>query len=93
MSGYTLLQVQNALRGAKNWSSFKANIKKIKNNSTENGKIDQLFNYWYLANSILSSCEKDVEDHGNGRTELCHWKDVLVQTNMLMLYYLLFIIM
>ena len=44
-----MLQVQNALKGAKTWSSFKANIKKIKNNSTENGKIDQLFNYWYFS--------------------------------------------
>lgn len=49
VSGYTLLQVQNALKGAKTWSSFKANIKKIKNNSTENGKIDQLFAHWYVS--------------------------------------------
>jgi hypothetical protein len=29
-----------------NLDEFKNNIKKIKNNATENKKIDQLFDYW-----------------------------------------------
>ena len=29
-----------------NLDEFKNNIKKIKNNATENEKIDRLFNYW-----------------------------------------------
>ena len=29
-----------------NLDEFKNNIKKIKNNATENEKINQLFNYW-----------------------------------------------
>ena len=46
VSGYTLSQIQNALKGSSNLEEFKSNIKKIKNNATENEKIDQLFNYW-----------------------------------------------
>ena len=46
VSGYTLSQIQNALKGASNLDEFKNNIKKIKNNATENEKINQLFNYW-----------------------------------------------
>lgn len=46
VSGYTLVQVRNALKGAYTWSLFESNIKKIKNNPTENEKIENLFNYW-----------------------------------------------
>jgi hypothetical protein len=41
-----LSQIQEALKGASNLDEFKNNIKKIKNNATENEKIDRLFNYW-----------------------------------------------
>lgn len=46
VSGYALSQIQEALKGASNLDEFKNNIKKIKNNATENDKINQLFNYW-----------------------------------------------
>ena len=46
VSGYTVFQMQNALKGALNLEEYKSNIKKIKNNATENKKIDQLFDYW-----------------------------------------------
>ena len=46
VSGYALSQIQEALKGASNLDEFKNNIKKIKNNATENEKIDRLFNYW-----------------------------------------------
>lgn len=46
VSGYTLSQIQNALKGVSNLEEFKSNIKKIKNNATENEKINKLFNFW-----------------------------------------------
>ena len=46
VSGYTLSQIQNALKGVSNLEEFKSNIKKIKNNATENKKINKLFNFW-----------------------------------------------
>ena len=46
VSGYTLSQIQNALKGASNLEQFKRNIKNIKNNATENEKIDKLFDFW-----------------------------------------------
>lgn len=46
VSGYTLSQIQNSLKGASNMDELRNNIKKIKNNATENEKIDKLFDYW-----------------------------------------------
>jgi hypothetical protein len=42
---YTIRQIEDALKGQKNWNAWKNNIKNKYNNETENN-LDALFNYW-----------------------------------------------
>ena len=47
IAGYSLLDVQKALKGATKWSTFKNQLKLIKPIDNETSKnIDALFNYW-----------------------------------------------
>jgi hypothetical protein len=45
VSGYTVKQLEDGLRGAKSWTEWRNNIKARHNNSTENF-VDELFNNW-----------------------------------------------
>lgn len=45
VSGYTIKQLEDALRGAKSWWQWRDNIKNRYNNSTEQ-HLDELFNNW-----------------------------------------------
>ena len=45
VSGYTVKQLEDGLRGAKSWREWRNNIKARSNNSTENF-VDELFNNW-----------------------------------------------
>ncbi len=45
VSGYTLKQIEDALKGQKNWSGWKDNIKNKYTNGTENN-LDAAFTYW-----------------------------------------------
>ncbi len=45
VSGYTIKQIEDALKGQKNWNGWKANIKNKYNNETEK-YLDATFSYW-----------------------------------------------
>ena len=45
VSGYTIKQLEDALRGARSWTQWRDNIKSRYNNSTEE-YLDELFNNW-----------------------------------------------
>ncbi len=45
VSGYTVKQLEDGLRGAKSWTEWRNNIKARHNNTTENF-VDELFNNW-----------------------------------------------
>lgn len=45
VSGYTIKQLETALKGAKSWSEWRDNIKRLYNNPTEN-YLNELFNNW-----------------------------------------------
>ena len=45
VSGYTVKQLEDGLRGAKSWTDWRNNIKARHNNSTESF-VDELFNNW-----------------------------------------------
>jgi len=45
VSGYTMYQIEQALKGAKTWTEWKNNIKNKYDNATEN-QLDNLFTYW-----------------------------------------------
>ena len=44
VEGYTLKQIEDALDGVKTWEGWKANIKKIPNNTKQ--YVDEAFNFW-----------------------------------------------
>lgn len=50
VSGYTLAQIEGAVSNTKNLEEFRSKVKAIRNNPTENVKIDTLINkvkyYW-----------------------------------------------
>lgn len=45
VTGYTIKEIEDALKGQKTWNSWRDNIKKKYTNGTED-KIDALFSYW-----------------------------------------------
>ncbi|MDF1551397.1 MAG: hypothetical protein P1P88_26485, partial [Bacteroidales bacterium] len=45
VSGYTMNQIEQALKGAKKWEDWKNNLKNKYDNVTEN-LLDDLFNHW-----------------------------------------------
>ncbi|MFV0379083.1 MAG: hypothetical protein ACK5JD_17470 [Mangrovibacterium sp.] len=45
VSGYTVVQLENGLKGAKSWNEWRDNIKARNNNPTESS-VDELFNNW-----------------------------------------------
>lgn len=45
VSGYTMRQIEDALKGQKNWNGWRNNIKNKYNNGTENN-LDALFSFW-----------------------------------------------
>jgi len=45
VSGYSIRQLENALRGSDVWGEWKDRIKGLYNNPTENN-LDELFNNW-----------------------------------------------
>lgn len=45
VQGYTLLQIEKALKGAKTYEQWRDNLKNLFNNATEN-QVDALFTYW-----------------------------------------------
>lgn len=45
VSGYSILQIEDALIGQKTWDGWKNNIKNKYNNATENN-MDALFDFW-----------------------------------------------
>lgn len=46
VEGYTILQIQEALRGAESWNAWRDNLKEKYNNSTEI-YVDELFGNWH----------------------------------------------
>lgn len=46
VSGYSIKQLEDALKGKKTWNGWKQSIKDKHNNATEN-KLDALFNLWH----------------------------------------------
>lgn len=45
VSGYSILQIENAIRGQENWNSWRDNIINIYDNGTE-GNLQALFTHW-----------------------------------------------
>jgi len=45
VSGYSIKQIEDALKGQKNWNGWRDNIKNKFNNGTENN-LDAAFTYW-----------------------------------------------
>jgi hypothetical protein len=45
VTGYTMKEIEDALKGKESWESWRDNIKNKYNNATEN-QVDALFNYW-----------------------------------------------
>lgn len=45
VTGYTMKQIEDALKGQKNWNGWRDNIKNKYTNGTENN-VDALFNFW-----------------------------------------------
>ncbi|MGJ8734438.1 MAG: hypothetical protein ACSHW4_14880 [Cellulophaga sp.] len=47
VSGYTIGQIERALRGARSWNQFRDRVKNINSSNTDNNQIDELFANWY----------------------------------------------
>ena len=47
VSGYTIKQIENALRGARSWNQFRDRVKNINPSNHDNAQIDELFANWY----------------------------------------------
>jgi hypothetical protein len=45
VSGYTILEIENAVKGQKKWNSWRDNIINEYDNGTE-GNLQALFNHW-----------------------------------------------
>ncbi len=45
VSGYSIRQIEDALKGRESWNSWRDNIKNRYNNATENN-LDATFNHW-----------------------------------------------
>ncbi|MCL5245180.1 hypothetical protein M4I21_05125 [Cellulophaga sp. 20_2_10] len=47
VSGYTIGQIERALRGSRSWNQFRDRVKNINSSNTDNNQIDELFANWY----------------------------------------------
>lgn len=47
VSGYSIIQIERALKGAQTWDDWKNNLKNLYNNGTEKN-LDDLFKYWNI---------------------------------------------
>lgn len=47
VSGYSISQIESALKGATSWNKFRDKVKNINSSNSDDNEIDELFANWY----------------------------------------------